>query len=276
MSDYAVVVGLGNPENVERLMCIGCMMANQYDGRVEGVTVVDVDREEPEMTPERQDRMSRAYGVLDTAAEMAEYCGARFDGHLAVGREVATVLDEAAQATGAELIVVGFSEREHPRGDGSDFDRLVDEIAHRAPCNLLVARFMGDVSYERVLVPVRAQLNLDVRRDLVLALQDQFNSTVDVVHFACDDAEAEQMHDELAAWLRDRGVGDRVNLRIKVHQDPAEAIVEASEDYDLVVLGTAPLHEVRRKYFGAVPEYVARNAACSTFLVRTRDLQRGE
>jgi len=273
MSEYTVVVGLGNPENVERLMCIGCMMANEYGGRVEGVTVVDIDCEAPEATPECHDRISRAYGVLETAGNMAEHCDAEFEGHLAVGREVAAVLDEMAEATDAELIVVGFSERDHPRGGGSDFHRLVDEIAHRAPCSLLVARFVGDVSYERVLVPVRARLNLDVRRHLVVALQDQFHSAVDVVHFACNESEVEAKHDDLEEWLSERGVWDRVNLKVEVHQDPAQAIVEASESYDLVVLGTAPLHEVRRKYFGAVPEYVANHAACSTFFVRTHDIQ---
>jgi nucleotide-binding universal stress UspA family protein len=276
MSEYNVVVGLGNPENVERLMCIGCMMANEYQGRVEAITVVDIDCEAPEATPDCPDRMSRAYDVLEIAENMADHCGADFEGHLAVGREVPAVLDEMAHANNADLIIVGFSEREHPRGDGSDFERLVDEIAHAAPCNLLVARFVDDVSYERVLAPVRARLNLDVRRDLVVALQNQFHSTVDVVHFACSENEVEDMRDELEDWLRERGVWERINLKVEVHQEPAQAIVEASEDYDLVLLGTSPLHEVRRKYFGAVPEFATVNAACSTFLVRTHDIERGD
>lgn len=272
MSEYTVVVGLGNPDNVERLMHIGCMMAKEYDGRVEAVTVVDVDCEAPETTPQCHDRISRAYAVLEDAGRIAEKCGVAHDGRLAVGREVADVLDEMAESTDAKLIVVGFSERDHPRGDGSDFDRLVDEIAHRAPCNLLVARFIGEPRYDRVLVPVRARLNLDVRRDLVLALQNQFGSHVDVVHFACSDAEAEEMQDQLDRWLVEREIDHCVNLRVEVRRDPAEAIVDASEDYDLVLLGTAPLHEVRRRYFGAVPEHVANHAKCSTFLVRHRDI----
>lgn len=271
MSKYTVVIGFANPDNVRRLMQIGCMMANEYEGRVEGVTVVEMDCQAPEATPECHDRMTRAYDVLGSAEQIAEACGADFEGHLAVGRQVHDVLDEMATSTGAELIIVGFSEREHPRGDGSEFDRLVDEIAHHAPCNLLVARFRGDPRYERVLVPVRARLNLDVRRDLVLALQGQFDSQVDAVHFASSEAEAGKMRGHLEDWLRERGVD--VNVRVEVREDVARAIVEASADYDLLVLGTAPLYELRRKYFGAVPEYVANHAACSTFLVRTREVR---
>lgn len=80
------------------------------------------------------------------------------------------------------------------------------------------------------------------------------------------------MHKDLEEWLTEREVADRVNLRVQVRDEPAEAIVEASADYDLLLLGTAPLHEVRRKYFGPVTEYVATHAACSTFLVRTRQI----
>jgi nucleotide-binding universal stress UspA family protein len=253
-------------------MEIGCMMAKEYNGRVAGVTVVELDCEAPEMTPECHDRMSRAYDVLGAAGEIGEACGAEFEGHLAVGRKVADVVDEMAHATNADLIIVGFSQREHPRGDNTDFERLVDEIAHAAPCNLLVARFANDVKYGRVLVPVRARMNLDIRRDLVVALQDQHGSEVDVVHFACTEKEAVQMHDDLEEWLREREVEHRVNLRVEVRQDPAEAIVEASSDYDLLLLGTAPLHEIRRKYFGAVPEHVASHAECSTFLIRARGI----
>ncbi len=272
MDNYTVVVGLGNPDNVDRLMHIGCMLANEYDGRVEAVTVVEMDCEAPEMTEDCHDRMSRAYGILDAAEAEAARHDAAYDGHLAVGREVAHVLDEMAEATDAALIIVGFSEREHPRGDGAEFERLVDEIAHHAPCNLLVARFKGNPRYDRVLAPVRARLNLDVRRDLVVALQDQLGSDIDVVHFACNAHEAEEMTHKLQHWLAERNVRDRTNLRVEVREDPAEAIVEASADYDLVLLGTAPLHEVRRRYFGAVPEHVAEHASCSTFLVRHREI----
>lgn len=272
MSEYTVVVGLGNPDHVDRLMLVACMMAKKHEGRVAGVTVVEMESEAPAATPQYQDRMSRAYGVLEAAAEFAEGYEAEFEGHLAVAREVHEVINEMAQATGASLITVGFSERDHPRGDDSDFERLVDEIAHHAPCNLLVARFVGDPRYDRVLVPVRARLNLDLRRDLVLALQDQFSSQVDVVHFACNETEAEEKRQELEDWLSDRGLDHRVSLRVEVREDPAQAIVEASTHYDLALLGTAPLHEVRRKYFGSVPEYVAGHAACSTFLMRTREV----
>ncbi len=272
MSDYTVVVGLGNPETAARLMRIGCMMAKQFDGRIEAVTVVDTDHAPPVATPERHDRMSAAYDLLATAEVVAGECEACSSGHIAIGRPVAEVLDELAESTDASLIVIGYSERTHPDGDSSDFERLTDEIATRAPCDLLVARFVGEDSCRRVLVPVREELNLDVRRDVLVALQEQYASAIDVVHFTCTEDDIAPRREQLRAWLDERGMTDRVTLRVDVREEPAEAIVQASANYDLVMLGAGPLHEVRRRYFGPITEYVATHAASSTFLLRTRDI----
>ncbi len=275
MSEYNVVVAVANPDNVPPLMHIGCVMANEYGGRIVAVTVVEMDCEPPGAEPQCPDRMTAAYRMLDAAEEIAGRHGVQYDGRLAVGRRVHDVLDEVANSLDASLIIVGFSEREHPGGEDSDFDRLVDEIAAHAPCNLLVARFRDHGRYDRVLVPVRARLNLDVRRDFVTALHRRFGAEVDVVHFACNEDEAAAKQDELHRWLVERGLYDWARLRVEVHHDPARAIVDASADYDAVVLGTEPLHDLRRKFFGEVPEQVASEARCTTFLVRTQGIRAG-
>jgi len=269
VDDYNVVVGLANPGNVRPLMRLGCILCREYGGTVTAVTVVETDRAEAEAAAESHDRMSRGYELLDAAEAIAADCEAPFEGRIAVGRGVADVLDEVAEAQHARLIIVGFSERAHPDGDNTEFDRLIDEIAEHASCSLLVARLRGAQDYRRVLVPVRERLNLDIRRELVTALHNRLGAQVDVVHFACSEEEAEGQRGELLGWLQERGVADWVTLCVEVHADPAQAIVAASADYDAVVLGTAPLYEVRRRYFGAVPEHVANHARCSAFLLRT-------
>ncbi|GEM_PF-4605637 len=272
MSEYTVVVGLANPETAERLMGIGCLLAKQFDGRVEAVTVIDTDRAAPEATPGHHDRMTAAYDLLAVAETVAGRCGARHEGHIAIGRPVAEVLDELAESTDASLIIIGFSEHNRPGGDDSEFERLTDEMATRAPCDLLVARLVGNVSYQRVLVPVREELNLDVRCSVMAALHARYGSVVDVVHFAHSTDDVARTREQLREWLDRRGMADGVSVRVDVHEDPAQAIVRASVDYDLVMLGAGPLHEVRRRYFGPTTEYVATHAACSTFLLRNRDI----
>lgn len=268
MSEYNVVVGVANPETVTRLVHLGCILTKEYGGRVTAVTVVEMRDEELPPGSARHDRMTRGYDLLKAAEGVACACDSPLQGRIAVGRPVAEVLDEIAQAESARLIVVGYSDADNTRPDSDEFERLIDEIADHAPCDLLIARFRGPERFERVLAPVSGRLNMDIRREFLLALHHQFGARVEIVHFACSAEEGAVMHEELAAWLAEREVQDLVELRVDVHSNPAEAIVAASGDYDAVVLGTAPLYEVRRRYFGPLPEYVANHAACSTFLLR--------
>jgi len=268
MGAYDVVVAVANPDTVTRLVHLGCVLATEYDGRVTAVTVVDVEGAELPPGSEHHDRMTLGYDLLNAAEQVAESSGVEFHGRISVGRPIAEVLDEVAQAQAARLIIVGYSEANGSRPHNDKFARLIDEIADHAPCDLLVARFRGPERFERVLVPVSQRLNMEIRREFLTALHNQLGARIEVVHFASSEEEGAAKHAELTAWLAERGVSDRVELRVDVHTDPAEAIAAASADYDAVVLGTAPLYEVRRRYFGAVPEHVADHAACSAFILR--------
>lgn len=269
---YNVVVGIANPDNVGGLMRVSCLLAAEFHGRVTAVTVVDTEHAQTPLETEHHDRMSLGYEMLGAAERVAERWDVPFSGRLVVVRGVAEALSEIAEVEHARVIVVGFSERNHPDGDDTQFARLIDDIAQQAKCNLLVARFRAPLRFDRVLVPVRRRLNLDIRRDLVTALHNQLGSTIEVVHFARSHDEVEYMHGILEEWLIERGVAEWVTLRVEVHAEPAQAIVDASAHYDAVVLGAAPFDEIRRMYFGAVPDYVARHAHCSTFMLRPHDV----
>lgn len=268
MGEYNVVVGVANPETVIRLIRLGCIMTTEYRGRVTAVTVVEIEDQELPGDSEHHDRMTLGYDLLHAAEDVARACNARLECRIAVGRPVGEVLAEVAEAEAARLIIVGYSEADGSPPHDASFDRLIDEIAKHAPCDLLVAKFRGPERYERVLVPVMQRLNMDIRRDFLTALHNQLGTRVEVVHFAPSEAEGLARHEEFAAWLAERGVCDWVELSVRVHPDPAEAIVAATADYDAVVLGTAPLYEVRRRYFGALPDHVANHAACTAFLLR--------
>jgi nucleotide-binding universal stress UspA family protein len=270
MPEHDVVVALSNPANVARLVRLGCLIANEFEGTVVGATVVTVNQK---LAPDdaSPDRMGKANDLLAAAEAIADEMGARFEGRLAMSRGIAEVLDEVAEAHSAKAIVVGYSERQHPSGD-QDFERVIDDVAAHAPCNLVVARFNDDgASYRKVLVPVAMRLNMDVRRDLLTTLRNQAGAQVDLVHFARDADEAEESREDLDEWLVERGVDDWVAARVDIHEDPKQAIVDTCRDYDAVVLGTPPLQTLRRRLFGSIPEFVAENADCTTLLVRQHE-----
>lgn len=268
MSEYTVVVGVANPENIEALISTGCLMANERGGRVIATTVIRVDVPEPPSASQPLGRMTRADDVLDLAGTIARRLGTRCECRLAVGRGVAEVLNEVAEAEDAEAIVVGFSERLHPRSVDSGFERLVDEIAAETRCDLVIARFRGEDCYRRVMVPVQSRQDLHLCSELVSAMHNQLGADVEVVHFAESASEVEAMCGTLEHWLSELGFSEWMHPGVHVGKDPAQAIIAASTGYDAILLGSAPLHEVRRKLFGTVSEHVANHAHCTTFLIR--------
>ncbi len=270
MQGHDVVVALSNPANVARLVRLGCLMANEFEGTVVGATVVTVNQE-LDPSDNSTDRMGKANDLLAAAEAVADEMGSRFEGRIALSRGIGEVLDEVAEAHKAKAIIMGYSERQHPSA-AENFERVIDDVAAHAPCNLVVARFNDDSdSYRKVLVPVATRLNMDVRRDLIAALRNQADAQVDLVHFARDTDEAEGTQEDLQEWLIERGVDDWVAARVDIHEDPKQAIVDACRNYDAVVLGTPPLQTLRRRMFGSIPEFVAENAECTTLLIRQRE-----
>jgi nucleotide-binding universal stress UspA family protein len=66
-------------------------------------------------------------------------------------------------------------------------------------------------------------------------------------------------------FLSSRGIlADTVQAR----GNPAEVLVDASKDADLVIVGSASLTRLQRLVLGSVSSHVVRDAACDVLVVR--------
>jgi nucleotide-binding universal stress UspA family protein len=173
---------------------------------------------------------------------------------------------------------------------------VAERIVRRSSVPVLTVRAGGKAALpaQRILVPIdfsepsRAALSLAARLGAVA------NASVDVLHvwespdtpgapagdavvvhlaggerssladFLQSSAKRE-MHTFLAG-LEDRG---KVELRHELASGrPADAIVDASREYDLVVMGTHGRHGLPHVLLGSVAEKVVRRAACPVWTVR--------
>lgn len=76
---------------------------------------------------------------------------------------------------------------------------------------------------------------------------------------------------EIDAWAsRLRTPQERVRSQVLVG-DPVSAIVEASEEHDLVVMATHGRTGISRFMLGSVAERIARGATCSVLIVKQRE-----
>ena len=208
--------------------------------------------------------------------------------HVVVEGFADTAIVEAAEEFDAGLVVVGTQGLTGVRRFllGSVAERVV-RLCRRS---VLVARSMPAAGYRRILVPIdfagytprvieaaRTVAAPGARFDLMYCwhLPPLASSTYappttqrDVIRSLAVDivAHAERKASELVSKLFD--ASDDVNISV-VEAPPKSGIADrlASEDYDLVVMGSHGRRGIRRWVLGSVAEVTVRHAPCSTLVV---------
>ena len=71
--------------------------------------------------------------------------------------------------------------------------------------------------------------------------------------------------DEARSFLSSRGI---VAETLQARGDPAEVLVDASKDADLVIVGSRGLNRLERLLLGSVSSKVVHEAACDVLVVR--------
>jgi nucleotide-binding universal stress UspA family protein len=155
---------------------------------------------------------------------------------------------------GADSLVVVGSHGQ-PRLEGILLSSTPTEIVHKAPCSVLVARPADAQFPRRIVVGIDGSPQSSVAYATARRLAIRFDSEVWPV-------------------VAHGGKGldrDRVAAIVDYHHEdlpdePVAALVAASVDADLVVVGSRGLHGINA--LGSVSERVAHQVHCSTLVVR--------
>ena len=268
---YTVVVAVANPATVGELIETSAVIAKQHNGRLIATSVVpSPDEPEGESGPP-QEAFSKAQNLVERAQHAAQARGLSCERRVAVGQHIHEGLTTVAEAYDADLLVIGMSERVHPtlaRSD-IDFDRIVDAVAAHAPCNMLVAKFRGNLRFDRVLVPVTHSTHLGLAREIIIALYHQAGADIDFNQFAPTETGVAEALGQLHRWLNDAGLDSYGHSLVNIAPEPAEAIISASDAYDVVAVSTPPLHALQRQLLGSLAEQVVSTAHCTALVMRT-------
>lgn len=176
-----------------------------------------------------------------------------YEARLVDGPAEPGVLTQASEE-GATLICLGT--HGHGRLAGILIGSLTTTLLHDATCSVLVARPVSDVpEFPRSLVvgfdgSTEAEGALAVASDL----RDRFGATVrELIGTKGKNVDGEAVRQARPA----------IEL---VAAKPVDALVDASKEADLLVLGSSGKHGVRA--LGSVSERVAHQARCSVLIVR--------
>jgi nucleotide-binding universal stress UspA family protein len=139
--------------------------------------------------------------------------------------------------------------------------------AEPADAGKIIVGYDGSEAAERALRRAAA-LAGDRRRILVLAVAEPYPRTGVTIPVNRDwDEVRRRRHDLEAAreFLSERGFDPET---VEAFGSPAEVIVEAAQEAELVVVGSRKLNRLQRLLLGSVSSRVVRDAPCDVLVVR--------
>jgi nucleotide-binding universal stress UspA family protein len=169
------------------------------------------------------------------------------------GPKLARLLD-LLEESDATLVAVGAASRH--RGIGIVRGELATGMLHRAPSSVLVARAtsMAAAFPQSVVVGYDGSVGADAALSVARDLADRFDASVRLI--AAGEASATEF-DALAELTL-----------VRDQRSPVEALLDASANADLLIVGSRGLHGLRA--LGSVSERVGHQAPCSVLVVREK------
>ena len=254
---FTVLIPIGFPKSGPGLLALAQALAPRDHRLV--IKVLHV------ATGERWQSMQEAaedvLGLLRTAAQER---GLAIECIAASGRDVGARICDTAREHDADVILLGWH---RPGLERSIVGGIVTDVMRAAPVRTIVCMERGEaVKFERVLVPY-----LTAERDLAaietasaLAEGETAGRQVTVLHMVEPDEDPEAVG-PFRASLRSDGV---TTVKVVPTADPLQAVIdEASNGYDVVVIGSSRTWGVRPGFFGLRHERLARDTSVALLIV---------
>ncbi|UPM43663.1 universal stress protein [Halocatena salina] len=274
--DYRIAVALQTPTPVEQLLRTALDLAADNDGEVLIVSVITKPRSSPfslftdefikrEFSGDRRE-------ILDRAIAMADGSGVPIRGRLLVAHDVPRAIGEAVSEFGCDAVLLGWHDRRRPE---AVFGRNVDRVVTRAPCDVLVEKIGHTAdSVERILLPAGKGPNTELAASVASAIAVANDAGIDVLRLIGTDptpAERTDAHRQVTAIGELLEPVSDVSLLVKETESVAEAIIEATGDRDITVLGATDRTWTQRLVVGPTPEKVGRNARSTVIVTKRGD-----
>ena len=277
-----ILLPLSNPETERSLLMVGTALAKARRARLHLAHVVSV----PVQTPleagrmEFEQRRLEQETILDVASRHAAEKGIRARANTLVAHNVPSAIVSVADIEQPDWILMGWTgEVRNTPKRGTNVAGVVKLANH----DVLVLKDNGLNTIHRILVPIGSGPHSKLGLRVADFLATQWGATVTAMTVQVGQgysaAKSEFDHDSLQFFqglaeefardaLREAGVTAEISAVIDT--DVSNAILNASVDYDLIIIGASNEWGLRQWLFGSLPDKVANNASASVLMVRSK------
>jgi len=259
-----ILVPMANPGTQGALLSISQALLAQRGGEIAVLSVITA--------PEQVDFYSAlgnsesSVEILERSVQMEKVSGAKFRPVVRVSRSLARGIVDAAEEEGCNLIVMGYEGQEPNRSSS-----LVEELLRHSRTDLILLKVRNEFRPRRIAVSVVGTENLDLMVRLAGSIASQSEGTITFLNILpLKYTAAQKAHtDKIFGEAIKRHTGRALyRTEVLASDDPLGLLVERSEDFDLLIIGSSRVGLFEKIVVGAFAARVVERSKCSVAVVR--------
>ncbi|WP_411969007.1 universal stress protein [Haloferax sp. YSSS75] len=151
-----------------------------------------------------------------------------------------------------------------------DVDQTIERVATDANCDAVLLSNPAP-AIDRIIVPIKEEINVETIAKVVAGVTRQHDADITLFHAVTDEADVadgEALLGRVSDELTVLGIrSDQLSRVVAVAQNPLQALVEAADTHDVVVMGEEE-PTIRGRLFGETSERVAEQTVGPVLVVR--------
>lgn len=264
---YRVLVPVANPDSLETLIQPAIRAAKAHNGKITLLHIVTV----PVPTP-----LNRAYEYIDSseslrdkAVSMVRDADIPVEFVIRLARTVADAIIDTVREKRADLLLMGWRGQSQEANTmlGYNIDKVINEIS----CELMMLQPDGKPA-QRILIPIADPQQIPFALQAAQLYVANDDTALDILHIlppntptADKDAAIRSLQRRVDGVRLEQGT---VNIVIRESADRRSPIIETSQGYDLLLLGSTRDTWLKRRFFGNTPVAIAQETTTPVILLR--------
>ncbi|NIM89882.1 MAG: amino acid permease [Candidatus Aminicenantes bacterium] len=262
--DFRIVLGIEHKQEVQPLMNLAVVIAKEKDGEIFVTHVIPLPPQTPLTAGKRFIEERREF--LKVADDLGEKSKVPVSFNIRVARQVYHGLLDSVHENKGNVLILGSGEiTARRRVLGS----ILDPIIQEAPCDVGILKIQGDGKIKRVLVPTAGGPNAKLALEWGSWIAKQNRGQLTLLSIALDEDRRKKaegcLRETRNAILYDSQI---VIEKVVCARDIVSAVLEESQNHDLILIGASKEGLWKRVRFGTIPEKLARRSPVSVLVVR--------
>ncbi|MGC9506141.1 cation:proton antiporter [Baaleninema sp.] len=264
---FTVLVPVANPLTERYLIEMAAIIARQRGGSIVPLSIAPAQAHMDE--PELDLALQRGERLLQRALEVSQDFGVEATPRIRIDSDIAHGISRTAREQNVSAIVMGWNENIGIRA--RLFGNIIDSVFWSSHCPVGVMRLLDEPSnIHRILVPVKslAPQVLEAMRfaQLFAASNDAELTLLHVCDRRTTPEKIEAFESSLWAVFSETEVDVKADMKSIVHDDIAQAILEAARSTEMVVLCSRRRRTAGGLAVSDVAEQLLKQITCSMVL----------